>query len=109
MNRDCSSLINNDKAYGQVVFEVDCQVLVRHWNDQVNDRSVLKPILDEISEISSSLVSFSVVFARREANQVAHLCAKYASIQDVSSTWNAEPPTFLVHSLKADCIPVLID
>ena len=76
-----------ERAYGQVVFEVDCEVLVCHWNDRVNDRSVLKPILDETSALSSSLVSFSVVFARREANQVAHHCAQYAYVQEVSSTW----------------------
>ena len=68
---------------------------------------MIKSILDEISELSGIFQSFSIVFARREANQVAHCCAKYATIQDESFTWDADPPDFLVHSLQADCNSVI--
>ena len=60
-------------------------------------------MLEEISEIGSSLISYNVVFARHEANQAAHCCAKYTSIQRESFSWDAEPPEFLDHSLQADC------
>lgn len=92
-----------------VVFEVDCAVLIQHWNNRALDQSVLKPVLDEISELGSSFLSFSIVFARREANQAAHCTAKFASLQLVSNSREAEPPAFLEHSLEADCNPVLVN
>ena len=67
-----------------------------------SDRSMIKPLLDEMFVLGSTLLSFSIVFARREANQAAHCCAKYAYVQGVSNSWEVEPPAFLVHSLGAD-------
>jgi hypothetical protein len=77
-----------------VCFEVDCATLVSHWNNRANDRSVIRPILEEISELGGSFSSFSVGFARREANQTAHCCPKSACIQKLSNIWNAEPLRF---------------
>jgi hypothetical protein len=31
---------------------------------------------------------------------------KFASLQEGSISWDAEPPVFLVHSFQADCNPV---
>jgi hypothetical protein len=36
------------------------------------DRSVIRTILDEISELISSFSSFHILYEGREANQVAH-------------------------------------
>jgi hypothetical protein len=72
--------------------------LVRYWHSREADRSVIKPILDEISELSLSFSFFNVVFARREANQTAHSCAKYTILHAESFLWDAEPPAFLVQS-----------
>jgi hypothetical protein len=41
-----------NKGVSKVVFEVDCEILVRQWHDRVNDRSMIKQVLDEISELS---------------------------------------------------------
>jgi hypothetical protein len=45
---------------------------------------VIKAILEEIRVLESVFSSFSSVVARREANQAAHWCAKYAVIQNGS-------------------------
>jgi hypothetical protein len=58
---------------------VDSEDLVRLWHNRVKDRSVIKQVLDEISELSLFFTGFSLSHARREANQAAHSCAKYAS------------------------------
>ena len=36
----------------------------------------------------------------REANQAAHSYAKFAILQEESFLWDAQPPPFLVHSLR---------
>jgi hypothetical protein len=41
-----------NKGVSKVVFEVDCEILVRQWHDRVNDRSMIEQVLDEISELS---------------------------------------------------------
>ena len=72
------------------------------------DRSVIKPMLDEISELVSSLLPFSIVFARHEANHAVHCCAKYASVHMESFFWDVEPPAFLEHNIGGDCNIVLM-
>jgi ribonuclease HI len=92
-----------DRGFSRVVFEVDSENLVHLWHNRATDRSMAKNVLDEISELSVFFTVFSLCHARREANQAAHSCAKFASIQDGLFSWDAEPPAFLVHSLQADC------
>jgi ribonuclease HI len=96
-------------VFTRVVFEVDCVDLVRRWHGRLGDRSVIRPILDEISELVCGLVSYSISHTRREANQAAHSCAKFASIQEGSFAWEADPPGFLDHSLRADCNSMFVD
>ena len=92
-----------DRGFSKVVFEVDSENLVHLWHNRASGRSVVKNVLDEISELSVFFTAFSLSHARREANQAAHSCAKYTSLQEGSFSWDAEPPAFLVHSLQADC------
>ena len=91
------------KGFQAVVLATDCQVLLNHWVERKTDRSVIRPILDEISELKSSFSSFQFLYEGREANQVAHCCAKYAAVNGEFATWDAEPPPWLIHSLRADC------
>jgi hypothetical protein len=85
-------------------FEVDCTVLVQNWKNHDVDRSLIKPVSDEISKLSECLLSFSVLFSPvREVNQVAHCFAKFVCIHKESLSWNTEPPNFIVHNLEADC------
>jgi ribonuclease HI len=96
-----------ERGFTQVIFEVDCAELVKSWQKGQVDRSVIRPILEEIRDISLSFISCNVVSVRREANQVAHCCAKFALVQEGSFTWNVEAPEFLAHSLSADCNPAM--
>jgi ABC-type uncharacterized transport system permease subunit len=93
-----------ERGFTHVIFEVDCAELVRCWQKGEVDRYVIRPILEEIRDISLSFISCNVVSVRREAN---HCCAKFALVQEESFTWNVEPPVFLVHSLSADCNPAV--
>ena len=83
--------------------QVDCYELVRRWTDRKNDRSIIRPILDEISELGEIFISFSVVFARREPNQAAHSCTRYAVLQEETLAG------MLSHSLDADCNHVFMN
>jgi ribonuclease HI len=91
------------KGFDRVVLSTDCQVLLKHWEERNRQRSMIGPILDEISEMKSAFSSFHFMYEGREANQVAHCCAKFAAINGEPNTWDAEPPPWLVHSLRADC------
>jgi hypothetical protein len=57
-----------ERGFTQVIFEVDCAELVKCWQKGQVDRSVIRPILEEIRNISLSFISCNVVFVRREAN-----------------------------------------
>jgi hypothetical protein len=98
-----------EKGYERVIFESDCEVLIKLLKNQGEDLSVIKAILEEIRVLQSVFSSFSSVFACREANQAAHYCAKYAVIQNGSFIWEAEPPAFLFHILAADCNSMVDD
>jgi hypothetical protein len=87
-----------ERGFNKVVLEVDCSELVRHWLERESDRSIIKPMVDEISELSVSFISFSVVFACREANHAAHSCAKYGLLQEGSFLWDTEPTALLLQS-----------
>jgi hypothetical protein len=41
-----------EQGFGQVIFEVDCAELMKCWHKRLEERSVIRPILDEISELS---------------------------------------------------------
>jgi hypothetical protein len=91
------------RQYQQIVCEVDCSNLVRHWLGRKGNRSVISPILAKINSLSSFFNSFSVVFSRRETNQAAHNCARHACTQVVSNSWLDDPPEFLAYNIEADC------
>jgi ribonuclease HI len=80
------------RGFDKIVLATDCQVLMNHWAERNIDRSVIKIIVDEISELKSSFSSFHFLYDGREANQVAHCCAKFAVVNGEHATWDAEPP-----------------
>jgi ribonuclease HI len=68
-----------ERGYTNVVIESDSSVAVKMCNDDDQNRSKLRSILQEIREISRAFTSFSILAIGREANIAAHLCAKQAS------------------------------
>ena len=87
------------------MFETDSTELLRVWAARATDRSVIATVLQDVSDLLGFFQVFSLVFARRSANTVAHLCACAACLGGVSQEWLSEVPEFLVDSLSADCNP----
>lgn len=69
-------ILARQEGVPRLQLETDSQEFVRLWNAGNAQRSFLTPILKEIREISTSFQGFSVVYASRTCNQVAHVLAK---------------------------------
>jgi ribonuclease HI len=67
-----------EMGYQQIIIESDCSEVVQLLNADCLNRSELKPICQEILEITRTFSSFSISLISRDANQAAHLCAKQA-------------------------------
>lgn len=91
------------RGFLHVVMEMDCLETVNLWSARRNSRWIVTPILDEIVERSPCFASFSVRHARRDANNSAYLCAKFACTLMVCDCWFSESLDFLVNSILADC------
>jgi hypothetical protein len=61
----------------------------------------------KLGRLLELLTSVSIVFAGHEANMVAHLCAKQASIDRKRCTWTNYNPGFLVDTLWSACNPIM--
>jgi ribonuclease HI len=68
-----------ERNYERVIIESDSHMAVTLCNTNDQNISELMPFYQEISEIKRPFSSFSIVFVGRDANKVAHLCAKQAS------------------------------
>lgn len=58
-----------------------CQIVVKRWQLRESGqerRSGCGQVFREMEQLISSLQSFKFVFLRREANKVAHVCAKHS-------------------------------
>ena len=89
------------RGYQHVMVETDCLEIVNLWNFRSNSRSVVAPILIEIGELATSFSSFVIQHVNRAANHPAHLCARRACSLQVTDSWFAAAPCFLVTSLLA--------
>ena len=67
-----------DLGFTNVVVESDAQQLVRMWEEMTFDRSEVAPILNEVRALADNFNVFKLAFVHREANELAHLCAKQA-------------------------------
>ena len=90
------------RGFSHVVLETDCLEMVDLWKSRRNSRLVVAPILEEIGELASSFISFVIQYVYRNANQPAHLCARYACPLQVTDSWLSVVPSFLVTSVMAD-------
>jgi hypothetical protein len=96
-------LFAQERNFRSVIFETDCLELVRYWEARRTDRSAIATLLQDVSELVASFQFFSLVFTRRSANTVAHLCARAACLGGVSQVWMSTIPDFLADSICADC------
>ena len=91
------------RGFTEVTLETDCLETVTLWNNRYDDRSIVAPILAEIRELCLNFSSFVIQHVIRAANGPAHLCAKRASMLNVTESWLETTPSFLISSLLADC------
>jgi hypothetical protein len=60
----------------KVIFETDCVVLLKHWDDRACDKLVIYPILVGIAKLLNLFSYVDIVFSHRKANQAAHYIAQ---------------------------------
>jgi hypothetical protein len=82
-------------GFSHVVMEMDSLEVVNLWSSRQDDRSIVAPILDEVGELVSDLVSFSIQHVRRSANNSTHTCARLACSLEQTGSWLDESPSFL--------------
>uniref|UniRef100_A0ACD6ATW4 Uncharacterized protein n=1 Tax=Avena sativa TaxID=4498 RepID=A0ACD6ATW4_AVESA len=75
-------------GFVRVICESDCAELVNLWRGRKTQRSALAPMFSEIDEMSSSFELFEFSFVGRNANKVAHECARYACTHVESRSWD---------------------
>lgn len=83
--------------------ETDCQELVALRENRDGGRSVISPIIMEISELSLCFQDFLLSHASRLCNKVAHALAKQVSGSD-TVVWQ-EAPLCALSLMQADCNP----
>jgi ribonuclease HI len=86
--------------------ETDCMELVRLWQSREMQRSVITPVLKEMQDLSLDFSEFSLVFASRLCNRVAHEIARQASGMPEMVEWHDDPPSSIQGLLDADCNPM---
>ena len=94
-----------DVGIHEVTIETDSQHLVNLWTGTNFEHSEVAAIMMEIKELSTMVRLFTLNFIPREANELAHLCAKQCSSVRRRCLWINYIPTFLDACIKKDCKP----
>ena len=94
-----------DRGLRDVVVETDAQQPVNLWKSSTYERSEVAAVLLDERELTGNFQSFSLNFVPREANELAHLCAKQCSSVRRRCFWVNYIPTFLDACIKKDCNP----
>jgi hypothetical protein len=72
------------------------------WARGGNQRSHVVPIIRDIIELSSGFNAFTLMYASRSCNRVAHMLAKQVTDVDRLGEWQSAP-TCIDHLLTEDC------
>lgn len=95
-------LLAQQSGAAYVCAEIDCLEMVLLWEKLGTQRSAITSILHDVREISRSFDGFSLVYASRTCNRVAHTCARRVSKECWVVQWQLSPPA-LVNLLADDC------
>ncbi|XP_057419169.1 uncharacterized protein LOC130713418 [Lotus japonicus] len=93
-------------GFTRVVFESDCQVLVKAWHGREKEISYFASVLADCRIIALSFESFNFSFIRRTGNQAADFVAKLA-YDFPNVDWVENAPPGLVSFLHADALSSL--
>jgi hypothetical protein len=61
-----------------LILETDCQVIINNWYDDRANRSVGCHLFEEMKDMEGSFQGSKLLYTSRDANSVAHLCAREA-------------------------------
>lgn len=86
-----------------VHLEIDCQKLVKLWEQRKEQRSRISPWLQQIESLSRSLLDFKFSFVSRLCNNVAHECAHLVTRLSPVEEWQNNVPPAACRCLDADC------
>lgn len=92
-------------GFSKVTLESDCQELVTAWSRR-DDRSTIACILAEVGELVLEFSGFAFNHVRRDANHVAHRCAKFACTSPRNVERRYISPRFLVSCIRTDALNV---
>ena len=90
-------------GFRRVIIETDAQLVVKQWDSLSVDRSEIATTLNEIQELSGNFDDFRLEFISREANELAHLCAKQCNSSRKRCLWINYIPTFLMTCVRKEC------
>ena len=94
-----------DLGYREVALESDSLQVVKMLESSHHNRSEISAILHEITVLSGHLENFKLIYVPREANELAHLCAKQATSSRRRCLWINYIPAFLIDCIRRDCNP----
>ena len=91
-----------DLGLHKVIIESDALQIVNMWKAKSYDRSEIAATLYEVLELTANMEHFQLQFTKREANELAHLCAKQANPVRCRCLWINYVPVFLVACISKD-------
>lgn len=94
--------IVNEKNWSNVMVEGDAQVVVRALQGSISRNLHNQVLIDNVRFQMSKIADHSFSFCFREANNVAHKLAKWATANVCSRVWLNEYPSWISKFVIAD-------
>ncbi|XP_042980158.1 uncharacterized protein LOC122310328 [Carya illinoinensis] len=92
----------SDLNVQKVIFEGDAKGVITAVQSEEDNLSVIGPLVDDIRDVLSNRKGWSLQFAYRERNKVAHNLVKFALILEEEKIWIEEIPDCIIHSLDME-------
>jgi hypothetical protein len=96
-----------ENGYDRVVLEVDCRSLKSLLVDRACERLSIGGICSDITELDRSFSDFRIEWMCRDANSVAHHCARMVTAMERSQFWLDYFLEWLSGLTAADCTPAI--
>ena len=96
-----------DLGYRKVIIESDGQQVIKQCNSPGLDRSDIAITVNEIQELCGFFEELRLVYTHREANELAHLCARQCSSSRRRCIWINYIPSFLTACVMKECNPTV--
>ncbi|KAK8608811.1 hypothetical protein V6N13_024224 [Hibiscus sabdariffa] len=88
--------------FRRIVVEGDSLSVIKKVNCNIADKLIIAPIIHDIKEAARNLESVSFCFARREANNDAHVLARDGRFNGAPMYWIEEAPVNVVLAAELD-------